>query len=200
MAITRRLPIKGIYAIVDDLDSFIRLQDYGIELFQFRDKSLRKEDYEKKALLFLKHCSKSSVLILNDHWDVAMNTGIGAVHLGQNDENPALVREKMGKTAVIGLSLRYPTQWTAETDKLVDYYGCGAIRASQTKNEAQVIGWEGFDKLRSLTTRPLAAIGGLLVHDANTAANHQADYICFASALEELSPASVKKIQAQMRA
>jgi thiamine-phosphate pyrophosphorylase len=84
------------------------------------------------------------------------------VHLGQEDLPYAVARKVMGPNKLIGLSTHNADQ-VREADLLKpDYIGFGPIfKPGSKKNHDPIVGISGLRAIRSLTSLPIFAIGGI---------------------------------------
>lgn len=123
-------------------------------------------------------------LILNDRPDLVAPAGWDGVHLGQDDPAPAEVRALLGPRAFIGLSTNNDEQIRLADTQPVDYIAVGPVfRTFSKTNPSPVIGVSGVERLRSLTTRPLVAIGGITIENAPSVYDAGADSVAVISAL-----------------
>jgi thiamine-phosphate pyrophosphorylase len=101
-------------------------------------------------------------ILINDRVDIALMTGAGGVHLGQDDLPPAEARRILGSDAVVGFSTHSVEQALLATDLPVDYIVIGPIFETATKaNPDPVVGLEGLMAVRKAVDVPLVAIGGI---------------------------------------
>ena len=99
--------------------------------------------------------------MVNDRADVAALLKAG-LHLGQDDLSPGDARRILPGGSILGFSTHNEQQLNAGDSETVDYLAIGPIFATGSKqNPDPVVGLEGLRKLRSLTQKPLVAIGGI---------------------------------------
>lgn len=116
------------------------------------------EQAERIAALCARH---RALLIIDDRADIARLLGAG-VHLGQEDLPPRLARRVVGPEAVIGFSTHNEEQLRAAAAEPVDYLALGPIFGTSSKESPDpMVGLERLRAWRSLTDRPLVAIGGI---------------------------------------
>ncbi|HVV94144.1 MAG TPA: thiamine phosphate synthase [Hyphomicrobiales bacterium] len=161
--------------------------DGGVTAVQLRDPSVpaRVLVATAKALVALLR-PRGIPLIVNDRADVALAADADGVHLGQDDLAPRHARRLLGPGRIIGLSVGSPAEFAASADQLpfVDYLGTGPLRVTTTKADAgAAIGIEGLVAVRTLTTLPLVAIGGVDAALAAEAAAAGADGVAVVSAI-----------------
>ena len=142
------------------------MRDAGVTLLQYRDKTAPPAAILRNADLIRAIFADSCTLILDDRADLAALAGWHGVHVGQLDLSPAGARAVMGQ-GIIGLSTHTDDQLRAGESALAaiagpSYLAIGPVFATSTKlNPDPVVGLDGVRRARSLTTRPLVAIGGI---------------------------------------
>jgi thiamine-phosphate pyrophosphorylase len=134
----------------------------GVQILQYRNKSFFSRAAFEEASRIAELCRRASVLfVVNDRVDVAMLLDAG-VHLGQGDLAPADARRIMPAASIIGFSTHNEQQLRAGDAEPVDYLAIGPIFATRSKqNPDPVVGLDRLRTLRSLTQKPLVAIGGI---------------------------------------
>ncbi|HEV3157707.1 MAG TPA: thiamine phosphate synthase [Candidatus Baltobacteraceae bacterium] len=166
--------LAGLYAIVDrasiqkPVEYLSELLDAGVRLVQYR----AKDGVDREILRAMHRLTRAAdaVLIVNDDLD-ALDDADG-VHLGQDDL--ALldrdVRTFVGGK-ILGISAGDRTELERALLARPDYLGVGPFRVSASKHDAgPAIGAEGLRSLASMTTLPVAAIGGIRLEDLPTIA------------------------------
>jgi thiamine-phosphate pyrophosphorylase len=160
----------------------------GATLIQYRDKLSPPQQILTNAAA-IRQAAPTATLILNDRPDLAQLAHFDGVHLGQTDLSPADARQILGPQAIIGLSTHTPSQLLAAIDTPTDYLAIGPIFATTTKPDAEhPVGLETLRHIRTLTTKPLVAIGGITLANAPQVLAAGADSIAIISAL--FSPGS----------
>ncbi len=133
----------------------------GVRILQYRHKGkwTQARFDEAKGIAALAKAAGAS-FVINDRVDFA-NLLDAAVHLGQTDLPPAAAR-KIVSDGVIGFSTHNRTQLEQGNEEPVDYLALGPIYETRSKAHPDpVVGPEGLHALRSLTRKPLVAIGGI---------------------------------------
>jgi len=172
--------LPRFYPIFDSADWLRRTLPLGVKLVQLRIKdlsgdALRDEIAEAQALCR----AQGATLVVNDHWQVALDQGAPWVHLGQEDldtaDIPAIRRA--------GIRLGISTHDHAELDRALshapDYIALGPVYPTILKK----MKWheQGLDKLtewkRLIGDIPLVAIGGMSVERAPGAFDAGADVV-----------------------
>ena len=156
--------LARFYPIVPDIGWLARIVPLGIKLVQLRIKDGTRADIvdqTRKALTLTR--SNGCQLILNDYWDVAIETGADFVHLGQNDlrqaDLPAIKRAGIR----FGVSTHDEQELAAALAVNPEYVALGPIY--ETKLKAMPWAPQGLDRIKEwrgkIGTLPLVAIGGL---------------------------------------
>ena len=134
----------------------------GGRILQLRHKQFFSRQVFEEAERVAKLCRDAGALfVINDRADIAMLLN-AALHLGQDDLPPADARRIMPPDRIIGFSTHNADQLIAGDSEPVDYLAIGPIFATASKhNPDPVVGIERLRALRSLTRKPLVAIGGI---------------------------------------
>jgi thiamine-phosphate pyrophosphorylase len=183
----------ALYAILDASPEFAgpskfsifeiaeRLAGAHVEVFQYRDKhgSARKIQETSAALIErLANAGKGARLIVNDRADIAAIVGAGGVHVGQEDLSVEAARKICGGAVWVGVSTHNLEQLRAADATSADYIAVGPIFPTGTKvNPDPVVGLEFLRAARSVTRKPLVAIGGITVESASDVYRAGADSV-----------------------
>ncbi len=138
------------------------LLDAGVRLLQLR----HKEHFSNELFLKAKEVARlakdaGARFVINDRADVAMLLEAG-VHLGQSDLPPSAARQLLGGAGWIGFSTHNAEQLRSGDAEPVDYLAIGPVFETASKqNPDPAIGLERLAGLRTLTAKPLVAIGGI---------------------------------------
>jgi thiamine-phosphate pyrophosphorylase len=168
-----RQPLSGLYVILDPsvcpdkslLELLTISAKAGVKIFQYRNKlASMKEAYTEALPLRNAAVDLGVLFIVNDRCDLALAVDADGVHLGQEDLPYDDARKVMGPEKVIGLSTHNAIQ-VKEADTLKpDYIGFGPIFKPGSKQDHDpVTGIAGLRAVRSLTSLPIFAIGGIQV-------------------------------------
>jgi thiamine-phosphate pyrophosphorylase len=181
--------LPRVYAILDPagLDEHTSVADFareliagGVSLLQYRNKSgnARRMLDDARALRQLK-----AKLIMNDRADLCLAASFDGVHVGQDDLSPAAVRSIIaGK--ILGVSTHNPEQVRAADLTPADYIAVGPVFATGSKmNPDPVIGLDGVRRARTLTGKPLVAIGGITRQNCRSVIDAGADCVAVISDL-----------------
>jgi thiamine-phosphate pyrophosphorylase len=193
MSRTHSLP--NFYAILDagllarrgvELGNFaLALRDAGVRLVQYRDKGAAPQVVLKNAEIVRNIFSGSDcLLVMNDRADLAVLAGWDGVHVGQEDLTPEDARTVVGADRWIGVSTHTEEQVRAADLSCADYVAVGPVFPTGTKLDAEpVIGLAGVRLARSLTKKPIVAIGGITRENARNVIDAGADSVAVISAL-----------------
>lgn len=113
----------------------------GVTCFQFREKgekALKGEEKLEFARKCQDLCKKYKVpFIVNDDVDLAVTLQADGVHIGQEDEDPQYVREKIGNNAILGISVHTEDEAKAAYEAGADYIGIGPVYKTTSKADAK---------------------------------------------------------------
>lgn len=158
----------------------------GVDIIQLREKNTSTEDFLRKALALKEITDKYNIpLIINDNFEVAEKIGSAGIHVGNNDKSPSSLRNELFfKHKIIGYSIEYLSQLENVNTELSDYLGISSIFNTDTK-KGTVTEWglEGLSKIRSLTEKPLVAIGNINSSNAASIIKAGADTLAVVSAI-----------------
>lgn len=156
--------LDPFYLIVGDAGLLERLVPLGVRLVQLRAKGLAPDALRDQAIRARHCCARHGAqLVLNDHWPLALDLGIDAVHLGQEDMDradfPALRRA--------GVAYGLSTHDEEELDRALAldpaYVALGPVWPTRLKQMKW--GPQGLDRVRAWKARagavPLVGIGGV---------------------------------------
>ncbi|OQW34825.1 MAG: thiamine phosphate synthase [Nitrospira sp. SG-bin1] len=157
----------------------------GAKLFQYRNKTASMKEAYAKALPLRKIAHEWGVsFIVNDRCDLALAVDADGVHLGQGDLPLNLARKIMGPNKLIGISTHNPQQVLAATAGGPDYLGFGPIFTPGSKlDHDPIVGLEGLRAIRSLTSLPIFAIGGITLESVGDVIRAEADGVAMISTI-----------------
>ncbi|MFN2528350.1 MAG: thiamine phosphate synthase [Candidatus Baltobacteraceae bacterium] len=158
--------LQGIYAIVNgraDVVPFTSaLLRGGIRIVQYRAKA----GTDIQALRDLRELTAAwdAMLIVDDDWQAALETGADGAHLGPDDAPRAqlpMIREYL-RGGLLGLSCGTIEEAQYAESLGADYIGVGSVFATTSKTDAGTpIGIAGLREVAAATQLPSAAIGGI---------------------------------------
>lgn len=174
------MTLDRFYPIFDSSDWLKRLLPLGIKLVQLRIKDMPPKVLRAEIIAARDLCQAAGrTLIINDHWEIAIDAGCDYIHLGQEDLGGA--DTKAIRRA--GLRLGISTHDRAELDRAMalspDYIALGPIYPTILKQ----MKWhqQGIEKLTEwkaiIGDTPLIAIGGMNIDRASGAFAAGADVV-----------------------
>ncbi len=159
--------LPRFYPIVPDAAWAGRLARLGVKLIQLRmkDAPAAIAPAIREALAACR--TAGAELVVNDHWQAAIDCGAGFVHLGQGDLDTADVAAIRRADLKLGLS----THSHEELDRALgfdpDYVALGPIY--ETTLKVMPFAPQGLARIgewKALAKRPLVAIGGITLERA----------------------------------
>ncbi|WDF45933.1 thiamine phosphate synthase [Chryseobacterium sp. KACC 21268] len=158
----------------------------GVDIIQLREKNIGKKEFLQKALQLKDVTEKYNIpLIINDHPEVAEKADAFGIHVGNNDISPTSLRDQsFFKNKMIGYSIEYLEQLENEQTSTSDYLGISPIFSTNTKEDT-VTEWgiDGLTKIKSLTDKPLIAIGNINLENAQMIMKAGANSLAVVSAI-----------------
>ena len=127
----------------------------GVTMLQLREKNRSGQELFHEAMQIKNLCARYDNVFL------AQETDADGVHLGQNDMDAGSARARLGPDKIIGVTARTVQQALAAQAQGADYIGTGAVFATATKQDAQVIGPKQLKGICNAVTIPAVAIGGI---------------------------------------
>lgn len=204
--------LPRLYAILDtacfvDFEAFLsaaaELAEAGVSLLQYRDKSgdtrsildhgralkhslartgmLEPDGLSTRARAPAPHRIK---LIMNDRADLCLAAEFDGAHVGQDDLSPECTRKIIGMERWLGVSTHNPDQVKEADRTSANYIAIGPVFATASKgNPDPVIGIDGVRGARTLTGKPLVAIGGITRQNCRAVIDAGADSVAVISDL-----------------
>ena len=138
----------------------------GATFVQLRQKGATTEQLTKQARQLIPLCQTTGApFVVNDDVQAALVSGADGVHVGQSDTACADARAALGPDAIVGVSVQTVDQALAAQAAGADYLGVGALFATPTKPDAEVVPLPTLRAICRAADIPVVAIGGL---DART--------------------------------
>jgi thiamine-phosphate pyrophosphorylase len=187
-------PIPRVYPIIDTttlsevsirpVHAAAALLEGGARIVQFRHKGFWSREVFAQAEEIAALCQAASAsFIVNDRADYAALLHSG-LHLGQDDLLPTDARAVIGDEATIGFSTHNPEQMLAARSEPVNYVAFGPVFSTVSKDRPDpTVGLDGLRAVRALTERPLVAIGGITLENAELCWNTGADSVAVIAAM-----------------
>jgi thiamine-phosphate pyrophosphorylase len=172
--------LDSFYPIVDSAAWVGRLVGVGAKFIQLRVKDATEDHLRRETHHALTICRRSGAeLVVNDHWEIAVDAGADWVHLGQGDLDEA----DIGAIRANGIRLGVSTHSHEELDRALsfdpDYVALGPIYFTRLKTMA--FAPQGLERIgewkRHIGAIPLVAIGGLNVERAKLCLEAGADIV-----------------------
>lgn len=138
----------------------------GATAVQLREKTLDDARFIERARQVKRVTDAHAVpLIINDNLAVALASGAAGLHIGQDDGDVSLIRERLGRNKILGVSAQtVPQALAAEADG-ADYLGVGAVFPTSTKGDAAEVSLKVLTEICGVVRIPVVAIGG--IHQGN---------------------------------
>ncbi len=161
------------------------LAESGVKIIQYRAKDLCSRDlFEHSRQIASLSRRIPFRFVVNDRADIAVLSGAGGVHVGQEDLEVEMARRICGGSLWVGVSTHSLEQVERAIRTSADYIAVGPIFPTTTKANADpVVGVELIRRARSLTDKPLVAIGGITRERAGEVYRAGADCVAVASDL-----------------
>ena len=141
----------------------------GVKWVQLRMKGApRKEVFEAALYLSALARERGATLVINDYPDVALVSGAGGVHLGQDDMPLEEARLLMGKK-LVGISTHDMRQAKEAWEGGADYIGFGPVYRTFTKDAGPEKGPQQLSRICEAIEIPVVAIGGITLQNVREA-------------------------------
>lgn len=163
------MTLDRFYPIFDSADWLRRMLPLGVKLVQLRIKDAAPETIRAEIALSRDLCRQhGAVLVVNDHWQAALDLGCDWIHLGQEDLDVA----DLPAIRKAGLRLGVSTHDDDELERVLsmapDYVALGPVYPTILKK----MKWhqQGLPRVTEWKARvgdtPLVGIGGMSVERA----------------------------------
>jgi len=160
------------------------LASAGCTLVQYRNKIGSSREMLSQARELRRILGRGITLIMNDRADLALAADFDGVHVGQDDLSVDAVRRIVGPDFIVGTSTHNPEQVREADVANPDYIAIGPVFATSSKaNPDPVVGLAGVRLARSLSNKPLVAIGGITSAHARSVIDAGANSLALISAL-----------------
>lgn len=152
-----------IYCFADTVERCRGLLNAGGRVIQLRHKTAGDAAFRELAagMLACVRSFRDAVLIVNDRVEIALQVEADGIHVGQEDSDVREVIRRAPAEMIVGVSARTPAQAQAAAAAGATYVGVGAVFATATKPEADVIGLRGLSEVVASVNIPVVAIGGI---------------------------------------
>lgn len=144
----------------------------GVTCVQLREKELDQESFLSEAKKMKSLCNKYNIpFIINDSVEIALEIGADGVHIGQLDQNAKEVRQKIGNSMIMGVSVQTVEQAQAAEGEGADYLGVGAVFSTTTKLDANAVSLSTLKEITSSVEIPVVGIGGISLENIHQLQN-----------------------------
>jgi len=134
----------------------------GVTCVQLREKELNESDFLKEAKQISTLCKEYKVpFIVNDNVNIAIACKADGIHIGQEDMELTNVRKLVGEDMIIGVSAHTVEEAIKAQEGGADYIGIGAVFATSTKTDVDVLSFETLRSICEAVDIPTVAIGGI---------------------------------------
>lgn len=134
----------------------------GATMVQLREKQLDLPHFRREALEIQALCRRYGVpFLINDNVDLALDIGADGVHVGQEDMEAGLVRQKLGPGKILGVSAHSPEEALRAQAAGADYLGAGAVFHTGTKSNVPTMSYDTLRDICAAVKIPVVAIGGI---------------------------------------
>ncbi|HEY6269765.1 MAG TPA: thiamine phosphate synthase [Candidatus Acidoferrum sp.] len=186
----KRLVLSRLYVILDaalltvpETECAEKLAAAGVRLLQYRNKwASAREVFESSKRLSALLIPQGVTFVVNDRADVALAAEASGVHVGQDDLGVESARSVIGAGKLLGVSTHNLQQFKEAAATSTDYIAVGPVFSTSTKaNPDPVVGIEMIRQVRSLTDKPIVAIGGITLECAAQVISAGADSVAVIS-------------------
>jgi thiamine-phosphate pyrophosphorylase len=172
--------LDPFYPIVDSAAWVGRLVGVGATFIQLRIKDATDDHLRSETHYAMTICRRSGAeLVINDHWEIAIDAGAGWLHLGQSDLDEADILAVRKAGIRLGISTHDDAELVRALTVAPDYIALGPIYPTRLK--AMAFAPQGLEKIgvwkRRIGKIPLVAIGGLDVERAKLCLAAGADVV-----------------------
>lgn len=134
----------------------------GTGVVQLREKDIDAKDFYEMAVRLKQITDRYHVpLIINDRVDIALACDAAGVHIGQRDIPAKQVRKMIGKNKLLGVSASTLEEAVQAVEDGADYLGIGAMYATNTKEDAEIVTISELKRIREAVDVPIVVIGGI---------------------------------------
>jgi len=185
--------LRGLYVIVDPefspagvLATAEAALKGGARILQWRDKSREKGLQLPECREIARMCENyDSLLIVNDHADLALAAGAHGLHVGQKDLPVDEARSIMASHSLIGTSNATLGEAIESQELGADYIAVGRMFPTATKTNTRPAGLETLRAVRRVVKVPLVAIGGITEGNVEAVVEAGADLIAVISSVTD---------------
>jgi thiamine-phosphate pyrophosphorylase len=168
---------------LSDTECAQSLADAGVRFLQYRNKSASSRELFESAKKLSEQLEPQGVsFVVNDRADVAALVDAAGIHVGQQDLSVENARRVVGPSKWVGVSTHNREQFERAAATSADYIAVGPIFSTSTKtNPDPVTGIDFLRTVRTLTDKPIVAIGGITLDRASDVIRAGADSVAVIS-------------------
>lgn len=156
----------------------------GATFVQLREKNLDTSGLVAAAREIAPICRAAGVpFVIDDDVEAARLAGADGMHVGQSDAACAEARAILGEDAIIGVSAQTVDQARAAEAAGADYLGVGAMIATPTKPDADIVSTDELRRICDAVSIPVVAIGGINAETMSSLAGTGIDGIAVVSGI-----------------
>lgn len=134
----------------------------GVTCLQVREKDLAQDSFLKESFEIKELCKKYQVpFIINDNVSIMLKCDADGIHVGQSDMEACQVRTLIGEDKILGVSVQAVEQAKKAEAQGADYLGVGAVFATTTKEDANIVDRATLEAICKSVSIPVVAIGGI---------------------------------------
>nr|WP_090692785.1 thiamine phosphate synthase [Nitrosomonas sp. Nm34] len=178
--------INGLYAITPDITDTTQLCEMtlqvlaaGVQYVQYRNKIADYRLRLAQANALSKLCKQYGThLIINDHYDLAIEVDADGIHIGKEDIAITDARDYLGQNKIIGVSCYNQLELALGAERMgADYVAFGAFFCSKTKTNAVRASTDLLSEAKKKLNIPIVAIGGITLANASSLIDHGSNSI-----------------------
>jgi len=181
------ITIPRLYAILDAAQLGDRqpvtvgeiLLHAGVRLIQYRDKSSSSRELFAAGRSVADRAREAgAIFIVNDRADIARALDADGVHVGQEDLRVESARLLLPAGKWVGCSTHTLAEVREADRSSADYIAFGPVFPTRSKAAPDpVVGLQGLGEARKATGKPLVAIGGITLQNAQAVIEAGADSV-----------------------
>ncbi len=165
---------KSLYVILDKtycpdltLEKAARMcSESGADFIQYRNKTASPEEQFHEARQVAQALKEVSTLfIVNDDPQLALEVDADGVHLGQEDCSIDKAREILGKRKIVGISTHNLEEALSAEKEGADYIAVGDLFGSGTKQNTESTSLETLKEIAQAVKVPIVGIGGITLEN-----------------------------------